>query len=143
VNPTAIPDAEALCDKLLEEIRADIAGKLMTALSCHALRVDERPTLTRFWTLKDGVDYLLSLAILGMASNCLRLRSVRHREDNHTRLTRALRYFGRDDCTRPVRRASFALQAIDIATSLTGELRAYRYGDPLLVPPAKGVVQAA
>lgn len=51
-------------------------------------QVDEHPTLSRFWTFREAICRLFAMHVLGFPSNALRLRSVKPRKENKSRMAK-------------------------------------------------------
>ena len=51
-------------------------------------QVDEHPTLSRFWTFREAIRRLFAMHVLGFPSNALRLRSVKPRKENKSRMAK-------------------------------------------------------
>ena len=78
---------------------------------------DEHPTLTRFFTFRKVIDAMLTMDLIGLPQNMLKLEKIKPQEENQKRLKLVVRFFSRPEAKQALRRASLVLQ-------LTGGLEA-------------------
>ena len=80
---------------------------------------DEHPTQSRFWTFREAICRMLAMHVLGFPSNALRLRSVRPRKENKTRMAKVLGFFADTSSPQALRQACLCLQLTGAALSFT------------------------
>ena len=71
------------------------------------LKVDSHPTVTRFFTLREAIDRMLTMHLIGMPKNVFRLVSTEPREENRKRLSFVQKFFADPEAPQALRRSSF------------------------------------
>lgn len=107
---------------------------------CVYPQVDEHPTQSRFWTFREAICRLFAMHVLGFPSNALRLRSVRPRKENKTRLARVLGFFADTSSPQALRQACLCLQLTGAALSFTAQTDK---DDPNVAPLSARLSQGA
>ena len=79
---------EAKCRADPAGFRAQTVGAVVDILRFVCLRVDDHPTLSRFFTFRQCVDAMLLLLLTGAPPHVFKLFKTQAREENKTRLTK-------------------------------------------------------
>ena len=120
--------------------QAGVRGVLLEVLRSRLLLVDERPTLTRFFTFRVHIQALLLLSMLGIASETFRLSTVKPLEKTSQRLRSVLAFLSLPSTPQYLRRTSLVLDLLDHAHRTCAQL--HKPGEPVLVRLAKGEVMS-
>ena len=97
--------------------RSTLVNRFTTFIVKYLLTPDEHPTLTRFFTFRKVIDAMLTMDIIGLPRNLLKLGKIKPQQENQKRLKLVVRFFDRPEGKQALRRASLVLQ-------LTGGLEA-------------------
>lgn len=123
-----------------EAERERVAGEFVSSLATFFLKVDEKPTVSRFWTFREAVGRMLSMSILGFPKAVLRFKTLKPRQQGQTRLRCVLNFFRHACSPQLLRRVSLSMQLTGVVTSFTGRVT----GDvevPMLVLLTQGEAQ--
>ena len=77
-------------DQDLVAERPRLVAMFVKCIVAHLLHVDSAPTVSRFFTLRDCTDRMLTMELIGMPSHAFRVRSVVPRKENQKRLKNVL-----------------------------------------------------
>jgi hypothetical protein len=103
-------------------------------------QVDSHPTVTRFFTFRGNVDRMLSMHLIRMPPNVIRLTTTKPQEENKKRLSLVHGFFSHAEAPQELRRASLVLQMTGGVEALTA--RKPRSGaEPVMVSLVKGAAQ--
>ena len=97
--------------------RPALVNQFTTFIVKFLLTPDEHPTLTRFFTFRKVIDAMLTMDLIGLPQNMLKLENIKPQEENQKRLKLVVRFFSMPEAKQALRRASLVLQ-------LTGGLEA-------------------
>lgn len=120
-----------------EDAREFLARQLADTLRDECLTVDEKPTLTRFFTFVGLVEKMLLLDYIGCVERVFAAKAVSTKSKNAIRLRQIQKYFKVPGCISYLRRTALSLQLTNEITSLTST-RDTPSELPLLVRLAKG-----
>ena len=122
------------------EQRATLVWRFSQFLIGTLLKVDSRPTLTRFFTFRENIDRMLAMHLIGAPSRVIKLVSTKPREENKKRLTLVHGFFSHAEAAQTLRRASLALQLSGGVEALTAR-RTVHSEEPMIVRLSKGAAQ--
>ena len=123
-------------------VRPQVAGDLVAALGKWFMQVDERPTVSRFWSFRKAIDRMLAMHCFGFPGAVLRFKSIKPREQNQKRVRCVLSFFAHDETPQFLRRLCLTLQLTGAVTSLTGQEDKEGLGVPMLVRLFRGEAQS-
>ena len=123
------------------EAEMDARATAYSLLYRYLLRVEDRPTVTRFWLFADCVYTLMRFYLLGLPSSLLRPNVASLRADNQARVAKVIAYLDRPITPFELRKVCVCLQVALHATSITAQVHVS--DTPTLVRLGRGTVQDA
>ena len=115
-------------------------SRVARALDKSLLRVEERPTLTRFWVFSSCLRAMLRMAMLAIPMDViLRVVTVHMRAGNQKRLDKVRQFFAAPHTTIELKMICLCLRLTSLCTAMTAQtVAAPAVGTPLLVRLARG-----
>ena len=104
------------------ELRVSLLLDLSMELHEFLLHVDEKPTLTRFWTFEGCANRMLLMDLLdGFPRKVFTPVLTKPRPQNLKRVTSVFAFFEHPECRQFLKRTCLAMQITSAVTNVTGE----------------------
>lgn len=117
--------------------RAELVGAVVELLRNIFLKVDDHPTLSRFFTFEQCVQAMLLLALLDAAVHIFVLLTTQPRQENKNRLSKVLSWFAAPGAVQYLKRTCLGFEIVGPVMALAS--RKNKPGDvPVLVRLAQG-----
>ena len=117
--------------------RAELVGAVVELLRNIFLKVDDHPTLSRFFTFEQCVQAMLLLALLDAAVHIFVLLTTQPRQENRNRLSKVLSWFAAPGAVQYLKRTCLGFEIVGPVMALAS--RKNKPGDvPVLVRLAQG-----
>ena len=107
-----------------------------TAKTC--LRVDEHPTITRFFTFRECCDTALTMDLIGMPPKVIKLMKTKPREENQKRMKMVQKFFADPEGKQVLRRTALVFQLVGGLEALAATNPKQQEGTPPIVRFVKG-----
>ena len=120
--------------------RAEILRKMYQCVYKFCIIVEEKPTVSRFWTFGACVHTLLRYRLMALPDAVFSVSSVRPQPENQKRLHGFRQFISSPECDQELRISSLSLQLTLHATSITAQTRDPEK-EPVLVRLGKAEVQ--
>lgn len=129
-----------------DKLRSEVVDELFRLLSRLLFFIEERPVPTRFWLFGGCVRGMLTMILIGLPAEVVKLSGANPHAENQKRLGRFLSFYTSAAAGQRLRQAALCLQLTDFALNITGQkLKTTQHveREPLMIRLSRGDIEEA